>query len=64
MSCCANNIDIINLLLKYNYTNVDIDIDGKEGYYYLTEENKKKLRDYIDMSNLKVKKPELRYEHY
>ena len=66
MSCCANNTYIVNLLLKYNYTNVDHvnDIDGKDGYYYLIEENKKKVRGYIEKNNLKVKKPELRYENY
>ena len=65
MSCCANNVDIVNLLLNHNYTNVDHvnDIDGNAGYYYLKEENKKKVREYIEKNNLKVKKPELRDEY-
>ena len=65
MSCCANNIDIVNLLLKHNYTNVDHvnDIDSKAGYYYLTEENKKRVSEYIEKNNLKVEKPELRDEY-
>ena len=43
------------------YTDVDHrdSINNKTGYGYLTEENKKKVREYIEKNGLKVNKPEI-----
>ena len=55
-----NNVEFVNLLLHHRYTNVDHkNSDKKIGYEYLTEENKKKVREYIEKNGLKVKKPEI-----
>ena len=64
MSCKVNNVEFVNLLLHHGYTNVDHrdSLNKKTGYEYLTEENKKKVREYIEKNGLKVKKPEIKEE--
>ena len=59
-----NNFDFVNLLLHHGYTNVHLrdSTNNKTGYEYLTEENKKKVLEYIENNGLKVKKPKIKYE--
>ena len=51
------------MLLHHGYTNVDHrNTNKKTGFEYLTEENKKKVKEYIEKNGLKIKKPEIKEE--